>query len=278
MAITVRHLSKRYGTFQAVDDVSFDVPAGQLVALLGPSGSGKSTILRIIAGLETAETGTVELTGEDATAVPIQHRGVGFVFQHYALFRHMTVRENIAFGLKVRKLPKAEIRERVDELLDLVQLDGLRHALSLAALRRPAAAGGAGAGAGAAAQGPAAGRAVRCARRQGSRRAAHLAPPAARRGSCDQPVRDARPARGVRGRRPGGRAQPGPDRADGAAAGAVRAAGDAVRHRVLWARSTCCEARPPRAWPCLATASMCRPRSTATTCRFRFTFARMIWT
>jgi sulfate transport system ATP-binding protein len=124
VAIAVRHLSKRYGTFQAVDDVSFDVPAGQLVALLGPSGSGKSTILRIIAGLETAERGSVELTGEDATAIPIQRRGVGFVFQHYALFRHMTIRDNIAFGLKVRKLPKAEIRARVDELLNLVQLTG----------------------------------------------------------------------------------------------------------------------------------------------------------
>jgi sulfate transport system ATP-binding protein len=124
MAISVRSLSKRYGTFQAVDDVSFDVPAGQLVGLLGPSGSGKSTILRIIAGLETAEAGTVELTGEDATEVPIQRRGVGFVFQHYALFRHMTVRENIAFGLKVRKLSKPEIRERVHELLELIQLTG----------------------------------------------------------------------------------------------------------------------------------------------------------
>jgi sulfate transport system ATP-binding protein len=124
VAIAVRHLSKRYGAFQAVDDVSFDVPAGELVALLGPSGSGKSTILRIIAGLETAERGSVELTGEDTTAIPIQHRGVGFVFQHYALFRHMTVRENIAFGLKVRKLPKPEIRTRVDALLDLVQLSG----------------------------------------------------------------------------------------------------------------------------------------------------------
>ncbi len=124
MGIAVRHLSKRYGKFQAVDDVSFDVPTGQLVALLGPSGSGKSTILRIIAGLETTESGSVALTGEDATAVPIQRRGVGFVFQHYALFRHMTVRDNIAFGLKVRKLPKPEIRARVDELLNLVQLTG----------------------------------------------------------------------------------------------------------------------------------------------------------
>jgi sulfate/thiosulfate transport system ATP-binding protein len=124
VGIVVRNLSKRYGTFQAVDDVSFEVPTGELVALLGPSGSGKSTILRIIAGLEVAESGTVELTGEDATAVPIQRRGVGFVFQHYALFRHMTIRDNIAFGLKVRKLPRAEIRARVDELLELVQLGG----------------------------------------------------------------------------------------------------------------------------------------------------------
>jgi sulfate transport system ATP-binding protein len=124
VAITVRGLSKRYGSFQAVDNVSFDVPAGQLVALLGPSGSGKSTILRIIAGLETPESGTVELTGEDTSDVPIQKRGVGFVFQHYALFRHMTVRDNIAFGLKVRKLPLREIAARVDELLELVQLQG----------------------------------------------------------------------------------------------------------------------------------------------------------
>jgi len=125
LAIAVRNLSKRFGSFQAVDGVSFEVPAGELVALLGPSGSGKSTILRIIAGLEEADSGEVELTGEDATNLPVQQRGVGFVFQHYALFRHMSIRQNIAFGLEVQKLAKPEIKRRVDELLDLVQLSGL---------------------------------------------------------------------------------------------------------------------------------------------------------
>jgi sulfate transport system ATP-binding protein len=124
MAIRVENLSKRFGSFQAVDDVSFAVPAGELAAVLGPSGSGKSTLLRIIAGLEAADSGTVELTGEDATDLPVQCRGVGFVFQHYALFRHMTVRRNIAFGLEVQKLPRAEIRARVAELLELIQMTG----------------------------------------------------------------------------------------------------------------------------------------------------------
>jgi sulfate transport system ATP-binding protein len=124
VGIEVRNLSKRYGSFQAVRDVSFEVPAGQLVALLGPSGTGKSTILRIIAGLEAADRGNVVLTGEDATRLPVQERGVGFVFQHYALFRHMSVRDNIAFGLRIRKLPRTEIKARVDDLLDLVQLTG----------------------------------------------------------------------------------------------------------------------------------------------------------
>nr|WP_303652888.1 TOBE-like domain-containing protein [Paludisphaera mucosa] len=124
VAIEVRGLSKKYGSFQAVSDVSFEVQAGQLVALLGPSGSGKSTILRTIAGLEAADSGSVLLTGEDATELPVQQRGVGFVFQHYALFRHMTVRDNIGFGLKIRGVSKPEIRRRVDELLDLIQLGG----------------------------------------------------------------------------------------------------------------------------------------------------------
>jgi sulfate transport system ATP-binding protein len=124
VGIAVRNLSKRFGTFQAVDGVSFEVPEGELVALLGPSGSGKSTILRIIAGLEEADSGEVELTGEDATNLPVQRRGVGFVFQHYALFRHMTIRQNIAFGLEIQGVKRPEIKRRVDELLELVQLSG----------------------------------------------------------------------------------------------------------------------------------------------------------
>jgi sulfate/thiosulfate transport system ATP-binding protein len=127
VGIAVRNLSKRFGSFQAVDGVSFEVPEGQLVALLGPSGSGKSTILRIIAGLEDADSGEVELTGEDATNLPVQRRGVGFVFQHYALFRHMSVVENIGFSLKMRGVPRQEYLERSRELLKLIQLEGIGH-------------------------------------------------------------------------------------------------------------------------------------------------------
>jgi sulfate transport system ATP-binding protein len=122
--ITVRDVNKRYGTFAALDDISVDVPEGSLTALLGPSGSGKSTLLRVIAGLETPDSGAVEIHGADATGVPPQRRGIGFVFQHYAAFKHMTVRDNVAFGLTVRKLPKAQISEKVDELLGIVGLAG----------------------------------------------------------------------------------------------------------------------------------------------------------
>ena len=124
MSIQVRHVSKHFGSFHALDDVSIDVDGGSLTALLGPSGSGKSTLLRIIAGLEQPDEGEILLAGEDATDSPPQKRGVGFVFQHYAAFKHMTVRDNIAFGLKIRKRPAAETKARVDELIDLVQLQG----------------------------------------------------------------------------------------------------------------------------------------------------------
>jgi len=125
MSILVRNVSRSFGDFVALDDVSLEVDSGSLTALLGPSGSGKSTLLRIIAGLERPDAGQILLSGKDATALTPQKRNIGFVFQHYAAFKHMTVHDNIAFGLKVRKRPKAEIRNRVDELLNLVQLEGL---------------------------------------------------------------------------------------------------------------------------------------------------------
>jgi sulfate transport system ATP-binding protein len=125
MSIVANNVSKRFGAFQALDDVSIDVAGGSLTALLGPSGSGKSTLLRVIAGLEQPDSGTVSIGGIDVTGRAAQDRGIGFVFQHYAAFKHMTVWDNIAFGLSIRKRPKDEIRTRVAELLELVQLEGL---------------------------------------------------------------------------------------------------------------------------------------------------------
>ncbi|NLE80147.1 MAG: sulfate ABC transporter ATP-binding protein [Rhodococcus sp.] len=125
--ITVTGARKNYGDFAALDGVTIDIPAGSLTALLGPSGSGKSTLLRAIAGLEGLDSGIVTIGGKDVTGVSPQKRDIGFVFQHYAAFKHMTVRGNVAFGLKIRKRPKSEIAKRVDELLQIVGLDGFQH-------------------------------------------------------------------------------------------------------------------------------------------------------
>jgi sulfate transport system ATP-binding protein len=125
MSISATGISKRFGTTVALDDVCVDVPDRSLTALLGPSGGGKSTLLRVLAGLERPDAGAVRIAAADVTAVPARERGIGFVFQHYAAFRHLTVADNVGFALAVRRRPKKEIRARVEELLTLVRLDGL---------------------------------------------------------------------------------------------------------------------------------------------------------
>lgn len=125
MGILVDDVSKRFGDFQAVDQVNVEIKTGSLVALLGPSGSGKSTLLRLISGLELPDSGRIFLTGRDSTYESVQKRGIGFVFQHYALFKHLTVRQNIGFGLEIAKQPKNRVKNRVEELLELIQLKGL---------------------------------------------------------------------------------------------------------------------------------------------------------
>ncbi len=122
MGIRAQNVTKRFGDFVALDNVSVDIPSGSLTALLGPSGGGKSTLLRIIAGLEQPDFGSIEIAGADSTSLPPQQRNVGFVFQHYAAFKHMTVRGNVAFGLEIRKRPRREVEDRVNELLALVHL------------------------------------------------------------------------------------------------------------------------------------------------------------
>src|ERR671935_1733023 len=124
MPTTATGVSRRFGDFLALDDVSVEIPGGSLAALLGPSGSGKSTLLRVVAGLERPDSGEVLIAEEDVTGAAPQRRGVGFVFQHYAAFKHMSVYENVAFGLRIRHRPRPEIRERVGELLRLGQLEG----------------------------------------------------------------------------------------------------------------------------------------------------------
>jgi len=129
MSIEISGVNKSFGDFVALDNVNVTIPTGQLTALLGPSGGGKSTLLRIIAGLDSADSGTITIEGKDATRLPAQKRNVGFVFQHYAVFKHMTVAKNVAFGLEIRKRSKAEVAERVDELLKLVHLSQFAHRL-----------------------------------------------------------------------------------------------------------------------------------------------------
>ena len=142
MSIELKSVSKHFGKVAAVEDVSFTITEGELVALLGPSGSGKTTVLRLIAGLESPEGGGIFVRGDQVNGLPVQKRNIGFVFQNYALFKHMTVYRNIAFGLKIKKWPSERIQARVHELADLLDLRGLLGTLPASIVGRPAPARG----------------------------------------------------------------------------------------------------------------------------------------
>jgi ABC-type uncharacterized transport system YnjBCD ATPase subunit len=239
MSIELTDIDKRFGDFVAVDNVSLTVQTGELLALLGPSGSGKTTLLRIIAGLEWPDSGSVSFHGEDATSTHARDRQVGFVFQHYALFGHLTIFENIAFGLRVRprkhRPTEAAIAKKVHTLLELVQLDWLPIGFRTSC---PAASGSA------------SrlrvllrwNRACCCSTSRSARstracaRTAPVAPAPARRSARHERIRDARPGRGAGSRRPRRRDEPRPCRADGLAGRGLRPSCDAVRVRVPGAR------------------------------------------
>ncbi len=212
-AITVNGANKHYGDFAALDNIDFVVPAGSLTALLGPSGSGKSTLLRAIAGLDEPDTGTITINGRDVTRVPPQKRGIGFVFQHYAAFKHLTVRDNV--GVRAEDPQEAQGRDQGQGRQPAGSGGAGRfpEPLPQSAVRRPAPAHGSGARAGRRSGGAAARRAVRRAGRQGPRGPAGVAAPSARRGARDHGAGDPRPGGGARRRRPDRGAQQGPHRA-----------------------------------------------------------------
>ena len=229
MAISVKNVTKRFGDFVALDDVSIDVPDGGLTALLGPSGSGKSTLLRVIAGLEQPDAGQVLISGEDNTETRVQDRNVGFVFQHYAAFKHMTVFDNIAFGLRIRGRGHRHHPRAGREADRSRPPAGLREALPQPALGWTAAAHGAGPGAGGGAAGAAARRALRRSRRQGASGAAYLAAPPPRRRARDDDLRHPRPGGGDGRRRADHRHERRPGRAVGWTARPLRGSGVGVR-------------------------------------------------
>ena len=229
MSIALDQVTKRYQGVPVVNDVSLNVRQGEFLVLLGPSGSGKSTLLRAIAGLTEIDHGRVSLHGRDVTHVNVRQREVGFVFQHYALFRHMTIGENIEFALRVRKVKAAERRARRKELLQAGGARGHGRPPAGAALGRPAAARRGGARAGAPAAGAADGRAVRRARRQDPRGTAADDPPDPARARHDHDPRHARPGRSLRTGRPHRRDAPGSPARVRRAGRALHASGDALR-------------------------------------------------